>query len=296
MAQQTDGLGVAAKIAVAGNVNAGVVTPGYNNVVLSLTAAGGYPETYQLDPNLEDASGNELALGTVYALSSAGTGNGVYAGTFPDGGSSGLVGTQVVVAGFSTAENNGTFSVSASSTTSITTNNSSSVAETKAATAKQQFILTGTTGAASGGATVYIGVFPNGATNALAGKTYTVTGFVAPYTASNGTYICTASSTTRLTLENANGVAVTAAALATLQDQSNSLTYVSYSPAAATVSSKGLLTAVAEGESVVEVSYPAFDNSAPAIVSTGQTGGVTNPMNGLPSNKIYAEVNVQVVA
>jgi len=66
--------------------------------------------------------------------------------------------------------------------------------------------------------------------------------------------------------------------------------YVSYSTNQATVSSSGLITAVAEGGAVVEVSYPAFGNSAGTIYSP------SNPMNGLPKEKIYAEVNVTVVA
>lgn len=66
--------------------------------------------------------------------------------------------------------------------------------------------------------------------------------------------------------------------------------YVSYSSDVATVSSSGLITAVKEGGSVVEVSYPAFGNTVGTINSP------SNPMNGLPIAKIYAEVNVTVVA
>ena len=66
--------------------------------------------------------------------------------------------------------------------------------------------------------------------------------------------------------------------------------YVSYSSDVATVSSSGLITAVKEGGSVVEVSYPAFGNTVGTINSP------SNPMNGLPIDKIYAEVNVTVVA
>ena len=66
--------------------------------------------------------------------------------------------------------------------------------------------------------------------------------------------------------------------------------YVSYSKDVATVSASGLITVVAEGGSVVEVSYPTFGNTVGTINSP------SNPMNGLPVLKVYAEVNVTVVA
>ena len=75
-----------------------------------------------------------------------------------------------------------------------------------------------------------------------------------------------------------------------VQSQTAGTEYVSYGAGVATVSSSGLITAVKEGESVVEVSYPTFNNSVGTIVSP------SNPMNGLPVLKVYAEVNVTVVA
>jgi hypothetical protein len=56
-----------------------------------------------------------------------------------------------------------------------------------------------------------------------------------------------------------------------------------------TVSSTGLITAVAKGEAQVETSYPTFNNTIGDIVSPG------NIMNGLPINKIYAENRVVVL-
>lgn len=56
----------------------------------------------------------------------------------------------------------------------------------------------------------------------------------------------------------------------------------------ATVSAGGLVTAVATGGATVEASYPAFGNAIGDIVSAG------NIMNGLPVNKIYSELNLQV--
>ena len=108
-----------------------------------------------------------------------------------------------------------------------------------------------------------------------------------------------------MTLENAAAVVETHAATATSQEAgANELTYVeygfktltgnTYQPSGTptqivTVSSTGLITAVAKGEGQVETSYPTFNNSIGDIVSSG------NIMNGLPINKIYAENRVVVL-
>jgi hypothetical protein len=231
---QTTGLGVAAKIAVAGNLAGGTTVPGYNDVTLSLSGAtyGGvtYPETFQLNPNLEDVSGAEITPGTSYTLTAVAN--------------------------------------------------------------------------SSGNTAVYTGTIVATA-NSLAGQTFVVAGFVT-HTSNNGTFIATANNgTTTITLENASAVAETHAATAVSQEAgTNELTYVNYgfktltgntyqpsgtATAVATVSATGLLTAVAVGQTVVEVSYPAFNNSVGDVVSSG------NIMNGLPINKIYAEINVQVL-
>jgi hypothetical protein len=222
----TTGLGVAANILVAGNVNAGNTTPGYNIVKLSLSAST-YPTTLQLNPELVDVSGAVITPGTAYTLSAV--------------------------------------------------------------------------AAASAGTTVYTGTFTGATTGSLVGQTFVVTGFVS--SANNGTYIVTANSgTTTVTLDNANGVAVTAAGVATSQEAgSNQLTYVAYGArnvssgqpsgqAVATVSASGLITAQQLGSTTVEVSYPTFNNAVGDVVSSG------NIMNGLPINKVYALVDVFVLA
>jgi uncharacterized repeat protein (TIGR01451 family) len=66
---------------------------------------------------------------------------------------------------------------------------------------------------ASGGTTVYAGTITGGAGNALAGYTVVVTGFTG--TKDNGTFTCTASTATTITLNNTAGVAQTQAATAT---------------------------------------------------------------------------------
>jgi len=73
----------------------------------------------------------------------------------------------------------------------------------------------------SGTSTLYSGYFTGGATNAFAGYYFTVAGFsdsISPPVAgdsNNGTFLCTASSATQLTLSNPNGVHLAAAATAT---------------------------------------------------------------------------------
>lgn len=214
----TTGLGVAAQIVCPGN---STFTPN-NTLTLSLSAST-FPTTFQLNPNIEDAGGNEITPGTAFVLASVAS--------------------------------------------------------------------------SSGNTAVYTGTITGGGTNAFAGETFVVAGFVTTV-ANNGTFICTASSGSTLTLENANAVSETHAATATNQETGNSLTYVAYpsknivsgtSTAICTVSATGLVTAVATGGAVVEVSYPTFNNAVGDVVSSG------NPMNGLPIMKIYKEVNVQVV-
>ena len=66
---------------------------------------------------------------------------------------------------------------------------------------------------ASGGTTVYTGTITGGAANAFAGYTFVIAGFTT--SANNGTFTCSASTATTLTLSNASGVAETHAATAT---------------------------------------------------------------------------------
>jgi uncharacterized protein YjdB len=207
MANQTTGLGVAAKVAVAGNQNSGSVVPGLNTLTLSLSATG-FPSTFQLNPSLQDAGSNPIAPGTALTLSAAAN--------------------------------------------------------------------------ASSGTTVYTGTITGGGSNAFAGQTFVVAGF--DLAANNGSFLCTASTTTTLTLQNASGVADTHAATATLQETAGDLiVYLSKTPAVATVSATGLVTAVAKGHTGVEVAYPTFSNT------------LGNTPAGLPLNKIYSDVNITVV-
>lgn len=65
----------------------------------------------------------------------------------------------------------------------------------------------------SAGTTVYHGTFPGGGSNGYVGLSFLIAGFVAN-PGDNGTFLCTASTTTTLTLNNTAGVAETIAATA----------------------------------------------------------------------------------
>ncbi len=67
-------------------------------------------------------------------------------------------------------------------------------------------------GNASTGTTVYNGTFPGGGSNGYVGLVFVVSGFVTNPTTNNGTFTCTASTSTTLTLNNPSGVAETVAA------------------------------------------------------------------------------------
>ncbi len=305
---QTTGLGVAAKIGVAGN-NGTSETPGYNTVTLSVSATG-HAATFQLNPQLQDVSGAEITPGTSFAITSVASSSGntaVYTGTIGVKVNS-LVGQTFVVAGFvTTPANNGTFICTANNgSTTITLENASAVSESATATAKSQesaadvFVVSSVANS-SGSTAVYTGTF-GVASNSLVGKTVLIAGFVTNPT-NNGTFVVTANNgSTTLTVSNSAAVSESASASATVEPQAIELTYVAYpvktltvntyqpsgtSTAVATVSSTGLITAVAPGNVEVEVSYPTFDNAA------GTTGNTF--AGGLPLNKIYSSVSVQVL-
>lgn len=150
---------------------------------------------------------------------------------------------------------------------------------------------------ASGGTTVYTGTITGGASNALVGFNFTIAGFVAQ-TVNNGTFACTASSATTITLANSAGVAETHAATATPQgfNPATTFTYDTTGEAnvlangtvatVATVSGTGLITAGAKGQTTIEVAYP-FANSSGTLAAAGATW---------PLTKIYKLITVQVNA
>lgn len=301
----TTGLGTAANILTTGNINPGVTKPGKNGVKLSLSGTN-YPTTFQLKPQIVDVAGTEQAAGVVLVLTSvaatspaaytltaaaaAVAGSTVYTGTITGGASNAYAGRLFTIAGFDLTANNGTFECTASSATTLTLSNAAGVADTHAGTAQDNTAVA-----------VYTGTITGGGSNAFAGQSFVIAGFTGAN--NNGEFTATASSTTTLTLTNLAATAETHAATATEQGTS-AVTYVAYGAKGvtstyipsgtptkvATVSAAGLITAGVVGQTTIEISYPTFNNSVGLIASTG------NIMNGLPINKIYAEVNVEVLA
>lgn len=303
----TTGLGTPAKILVQGTQLPLSSVPGKNKITISLSGKGA-PENFQLNPQVVDAAGTPVPLGTALTLTAvaasipgaltltsvaaaSGTST-VYTGTITGGGSNAFAGIDFTVAGFTNAANNGTFVCTASTTTTLTLTSSVGVAETHAATATS---IEGTA--------IYTGTITGGGSNAFAGKTFNIAGFTG--VTNNGSFIATASSTTTLTLENNAAVAETHAATATSEEATNSLTYFADGAASYTTGTSGLIpspptvgkvvtvsatglvtTNGVTGKSVVEASYPTFNNTSGTITVAGKS---------LPKDKIYADVEIRVI-
>ncbi len=166
-----------------------------------------------------------------YTLTQVGNGNGtvtIYTGSFPDGGSNLLVGQVFTIAGFNTPANNGTWICTANNTTTLTLANPTGVAETASVDSPPTHpVATSQSTVYHGTMTSGVGSPPppyaatSGAANAFAGFYFTIAGFddtVSPPVnafSNNGTFLCTASTASSITLSNANGVAATQAATAT---------------------------------------------------------------------------------
>jgi uncharacterized repeat protein (TIGR01451 family) len=133
----------------------------------------------------------------------------VYTGTITGGAGNVFAGDNVVVAGFKTAANNGTFVATASTATTLTLSNKASAAETDPGTAK---VTTA----------VYTGTITGGAGNAFLDDRVVITGFT--NAANNGTFVAIASSATTLTLNNTAAVAETDPATASVANGSSTST------------------------------------------------------------------------
>jgi hypothetical protein len=90
-----------------------------------------------------------------------------YTGTITGGGASAFAGKTLIVAGFATSGNNGTFTIVDSSATTLVVTTTTQANETHAGTAQVSGVSQ----------TTYNGTFPGGASNALAGLTATIAGF-----------------------------------------------------------------------------------------------------------------------
>ena len=144
-------------------------------------------------------------------------------------------------------------------------------------------VLTGATAGtgANAGTTSYAGTITGGGTNNFAGLVFQVTGdTVNPE--NNGYFVCISNTTIALVLANANGVTDSFSGHAK-SEAYNTPVYLSRNPSVATVSSSGLITAVAVGHTVIEVSYPVFNNTLGTAPDTSY------------QEKCYLELNVKVV-
>jgi hypothetical protein len=133
---------------------------------------------------------------------------------------------------------------------------------------------------AAGGVTVYTGTFPLGVSNELAGMKFTVAGFTVHPAQNNGTFTCTASSSTTLTLANTAGVAESASATATnsgLQDSFYTFEVVE---------NASYLTAFrnnTQGQTSVTSLAPAADGWHTFTMTCPAIGQVTMTLDALPS-------------
>jgi hypothetical protein len=140
-------------------------------------------------------------------------------------------------------------------------------------------------GNASMGSTIYTGVFPNGASNAYAGVNFTVTGFVA-HTANNGFFLCTASTTTQLTLSNASGSAETHVAQAAASVPG---TVAGESGSSAPLWNVNLDGITLDGIQNVLVQST---TSTAGTIGQGQTASLTMPSNVTANNSLVVAIYV----
>ena len=140
---------------------------------------------------------------------------------------------------------------------------------------------------ASAGTTVYTGTITGGASNAYVGMIFLVSGFTNPI--NNGTFTCTASSLTTLTLSNANGVAETNPATANSAgtvywDQQNGSTQVLFykSPGAGQTYFQGVGGILYMGDGVDTRKYTPLNPNLPpgssvSVWNWGIVGPTTQP-------------------
>jgi hypothetical protein len=73
----------------------------------------------------------------------------------------------------------------------------------------------------------------------------------------------------------------------------NPSNFAGYDASVASVSSSGLITALALGEAIIEVQFPTFDNTLGNSASGAVDGG--SPMQQNPINMIYTQIVVSVI-
>lgn len=162
--------------------------------------------------SLTSVANTATVVDSVTSATNAMFGETTYTGTFSP---TIISGTIVTITGFTNLTNNGTFTVVNCTATTLVVNNASGVAETIAASATYS-------------QTTYTGTITNGASNFYAGLKITVAGFTSGV--NNGTFLCTASSGTTLTLSNSAATAESHTATATGNFFIASFTNTNYGP------------------------------------------------------------------
>lgn len=139
--------------------------------------------------------------------------------------------------------------------------------------------LTGATKNADG-TTTYAGTFSSGGTNNYQNLLFLVAGDAVDL-GNNGYFYCISNTTTQLILANPNGVTHSFSGTAKTGSYGTPV-YLSKNPSVATVNGSGVITAVAIGNTVIEISYPFCNNT----LGTAPDGSY--------QEKIYLEIDLHV--
>ena len=244
MANQTTGLGVAAKIAVPGNETPVSTIPGKNNVTMSLGGTNG-PTTFQLNPTIEDVAGNPWLAGPVFVLSQVASSSGntaVYTGVITGGAANAYVGLPFTVAGFAQANNNGSFIAVASTALTLTLENAAATAETHAGTATSEEVVSPVSSQLAGAAEYalmgYAGITNTGTTVISGGNIGAGTGstaitggpaLVAPAVVDNAN-VAAAQIDLAAAIVYYQGLPATLSGLSTLSSEGNGTTASTFTP------------------------------------------------------------------
>ncbi len=220
---------------------------------------------------------------TLTGVAAAVNGLTVYSGSIAGGAGNAYAGQVFTVSGLTQSTNRGTFLCAASSAGSLTLYNANGVAETSA-------------GSAQSISSVYLGAITNGritgANNAFAGYIFQITGF--SNTVNNGTFLCTASTATSLTLTNLPnqpgvtetmpGIAISTGAVYWDEQNGSAQLLFAKSPGASQTYFQGSGGILYMGDGVDTRKYTPLNPNSPYCVPGSSLTGV----NGIGGNGIGA--------
>ena len=219
---------------------------------------------------------------TLSAAAAATNGLTVYTGTITGGAGNALAGQVFTITGFANTQNSGTFLCQASSATTLTLYNANGVAESVAATATCL-------------SSIYVGTITNGANNAYAGYIFQITGFNT--SSDNGTFLCTASTATSLTLTNPSGItetfpgnAITAGAVYWDEQNGSAQLLFAKMPGAGQTYFQGSGGILYMGDGVDTRKYTPLNPNSPYSApgtSTANNGIGTSANNSYPAAPLY---------